>query len=1453
MDFIPTSELTKVRFYALGDEENNTEACVDITNKELFRNNLPFANGVYDSRMGTTDNSYICQTCFMNKTNCSGHFGKIQTPYPFISPIFKKEVIKWLKVTCFTCGECVVTIKKRGIDKSQLLNEAVKLSRSSVQKSTEKGESKSVQKNIKCPNCESLHPIVERDPKNHLNIMIRKGDNTERLLNTEIEAVLSKISDDTVLKLGKNLDSHPKKFVLRTLRVPPVTIRPDIKKIKGGRSNNNDLTTILKNMVTLLEKIPSVLNEKLIREHMTRLDNIEMHYYNLIRDVPSGNSLKFQTNTSSSLSSISSRFAKKTGRIRKNILGKRTTYMARSVISVDNIKAYQVGVPKSVAEKIVVPEVVQWYNKERLSINFYNKDKQYPGCVKIVKKNGKEYYVGAINESFLLEEGDTIYRHLMDGDIIFMNRAPTLQASSISGHIVYVVEKGDTFRLSPNITDSFYGGDFDGDAMMAIIPHAEASKNEAWHLAGIPNWCMSLKDGTPSVGIYHDGLIGIFEFTRNGTVINRYNAMRLMSANDHVYAGFITESSKKEFTSHELVSKLLPPINYKKKAGFFKPEHTAYINYDEKDIKVEINRGELIKGRLDKKSVGQGVSGSIFHVLYNEYGSEVALNAIFNMQQMTNIFLMHKGATLTYDDITISKSAMEKVHKQTQVILAEAHQVIDNYKKGKIIPPLGMTVKEFFEQQQLSILNLGDDFLRPVFEDIKHEENNLFKLIVSGSKGKLTNLLQISSSIGQASIGGERITKLFDYERTCPYYSRFDESPQNRGFVTESYTSGVDMVSFIFQSMEARYSIINKALSTSITGEQNRKSVKNLESLVADNHRKVSTNNCIVQYLFGGDGVDVRNNESVSYPTVQISNSDFELKFKCTIEEVDSAFRNETTKVVLEEEWNQLSKDREEFRHIYLTIERQNTKNKMLNDMKNLSVNTERIFNDVLYNNQEYIKENKTPVNPIDVVERVKELCLKIKYSHFNEKCYENKMKLPEHVKHSFKALEINIRSHLNCKKILKSKMPIKVLDVCINRIIYTFKKSLINYGMPVGIISAQSISEPMTQYVLDSHHRTGSSGTKTDFLGRMKEILGAKGTHKMKAPSMIIHLKTNKDGSEFDEYKIQAIANHIEMMKLKQFINGYQVFYEKFLGIIHEDYIHENDMVRSFIKHNPLMKVPSDLINWSIRLEINKEKLIEKNMKLETICFKLFELNPNLYIVNTAENSINQNNIIVRIYIRAGQFKKNQIVNINLIEQFININILNAIIRGVGGIKSTDTTSKIARSKIMEDGSIKKANKGVIMTDGTNMAEILCNEFVDPYQTQSDSIIEINQLLGIEAANNAIVIQLSSMMPSADPKYYRVYADSMTSSGIVTSIDRQGIQNREKNNSLLLLSNSHPLQVLEDIAINGSTALCDKTTSPALMVGSVAKQCSNYNKIIMNKQFIQENFKSVESQLDDL
>jgi DNA-directed RNA polymerase beta' subunit len=398
-----------------------------------------------------------------------------------------------------------------------------------------------------------------------------------------------------------------------------------------------------------------------------------------------------------------------------------------------------------------------------------------------------------------------------------------------------------------------------------------------------------------------------------------------------------------------------------------------------------------------------------------------------------------------------------------------------------------------------------------------------------------------------------------------------------------------------------------------------------------------------------------------------------------------------------------------------------------------------------------------------------------------------------------------------------------------------------------IGIITAQSISEPMTQYVLDSHHRTGASGTKTDFLVRMKEILGAKDTSKMKSPSMILFVKEEYKDNKF---KIQEIANHIEMMPLKLFINSYQIFFEDYKQILHPDYIHETKVIEIFEKHNPSVKIPNDLIKWCIRLEFNKEKLIEKNMKFESICYKLKEFFPYLFIVHTAENA---DNVFIRLYIRNLHFKKFSEITLSTIEAFINDTLLVSILRGIDNIYSTNTTNKIARTVIKDDDSIEKNNEFIINTDGTNLEEIFQNAYIDPYLSQSDSILEIYELLGIEAARNKIIIELMNMMPAADNKHYMMYADSMTYTGQISAIDKSGIEERERNNILLNLAFSHPIQGLENAAINSLESTCSAGLSAPLMIGQMPKFGSSYNSICINEEFINTHLSDINSQLDNL
>lgn len=55
-------------------------------------------------------------------------------------------------------------------------------------------------------------------------------------------------------------------------------------------------------------------------------------------------------------------------------------------------------------------EVVRSYNYDRLIKLFKNGKDIYPGAEYIVKKDGKKYMIG--NGNLVLEEGDTIFRHL---------------------------------------------------------------------------------------------------------------------------------------------------------------------------------------------------------------------------------------------------------------------------------------------------------------------------------------------------------------------------------------------------------------------------------------------------------------------------------------------------------------------------------------------------------------------------------------------------------------------------------------------------------------------------------------------------------------------------------------------------------------------------------------------------------------------------------------------------------------------------------------------------------------------------------------------------------------------------------------------------------------------------------------------------------------------------------
>ncbi len=85
-----------------------------------------------------------------------------------------------------------------------------------------------------------------------------------------------------------------------------------------------------------------------------------------------------------------------------------------------------------------------------------------------------------------------------------------------------------------------------------------------------------------------------------------------------------------------------------------------------------------------------------------------------------------------------------------------------------------------------------------------------------------------------------------------------------------------------------------------------------------------------------------------------------------------------------------------------------------------------------------------------------------------------------------------------------------------------------------------------------------------------------------------------------------------------------------------------------------------------------------------------------------------------------------------------------------------------------------------VVYTEGSNFAKILAEPEVDQVRTTTNNIYEIEKVLGIEAARNAIINEavdtLEEQGLDVDKRHIMLVADMMTASGEIMQIGRHGI-----------------------------------------------------------------------------
>lgn len=319
-------------------------------------------------------------------------------------------------------------------------------------------------------------------------------------------------------------------------------------------------------------------------------------------------------------------------------------------------------------------------------------------------------------------------------------------------------------------------------------------------------------------------------------------------------------------------------------------------------------------------------------------------------------------------------------------------------------------------------------------------------------------------------------------------------------------------------------------------------------------------------------------------------------------------------------------------------------------------------------------------------------------------------------------------------------------LEQLVLRVKEAYEREEVEPGESVGTIAAQSVGEPGTQMTMRTFHYAGVVELNVTLgLPRLIEVVDAR--KKISTPTMDIYFTDEyKDDEEF----IRKMGNKIGKITLNDVIKNFNVNY----------------------------------MDNIITAEIDQDILDERRLELSEVTgeiektFKQVTINNNLLSFETTfsndEEKIQQG--IRELRLLADKIRDLQISGV----------------KGIGKV--------VIRHE---------QNEWVIHTEGSNIGAILKIPGVDIVKTTTNDIFEIEKVLGIEAARNAIIHELYTTMEeqglSVDIRHIMLVADMMTSDGIVKSIGRHGISG-EKSSVLARAAFEETGKHLLNASIRGET-----------------------------------------------
>ena len=1402
-----------IQFSIFSPDEIERRSVVEITSNNTYEGNEPKIGGLFDPRMGVLENGKQCRSCGQSNNNCPGHFGHYKLGRPVYYIQFLPMILNVLSCVCVSCSKLLVDKEMRTSIKSkkgegrwkELMEASSNISRCGQE--TEDG-------------CGSRQP--DRYKREGIARIVAEWDAVEsrdarheamkQPLEVEyVQRLFRRITDEDVSFMGLNPRwCRPDWMICSVLAIPPPQVRPSVVQENNQRSEDDlthklfEIIKINKMLLTKMEAEGSKTNKSNIDE---LLNVLQYHIATLVDNQIPGVAPSAQRG-GRPLKSIQQRLGSKEGRIRYNLQGKRVEFSARSVITPDpNISIAELGVPIKIAMNLTVPERVTEYNRDKLYKLVQNGSAKYPGAKTLVRSDGRMISLAHVNtKEIVLYNGDTVNRHLMDGDMVLFNRQPTLHRMSMMGHRVRVLPY-NTFRLNVSVTAP-YNADFDGDEMNAHIPQSPEATQELQDIAAVPFQMISPRHQKPVIKVVQDALLGTYRITKQGESFTRKEYMNFMMWNKR-FDGKLPQpemvNGAPKWTGQNVVSSLLPPLNSDLKNKMYDDDQASHNLVKLRD---GIIQGSSIVDDdvLNKTGVG------IVHSTYNDFGSGAAVNFIDSLQSTIEAYLISSGFSVGLSDLVADDETLSTMNDIVQTRKKEIDEIVLQVHMDLFDNNTGRSNQDEFEGQVFGKLNKAIEELGKLGQKALAQENRLISMLKAGSKGSTINVSQMVACVGQQNIEGRRIPFGFT-DRTLPHYKKFDDGAEARGFVENSFVKGLTPQEFFFHAMSGREGLIDTAVKTAETGYIQRQMVKAMEDLVTQHDGTVrDARNQIVQFHYGEDGISSTKVETQGLPIHSMTDEEIRntMGLKGVAwDQILSEGRTENAERV-----NEFVDEVIADRNMLVNGVFRNGRAKSLMGPMNL----ERMIMNVKvkFNIQ---NSAKTDLMPEYVIERIRDILSRT---------------LPFH-----RVWGAMLRFHLGPQNVIvKHRLTKLAFNALVEQIQIKNWTSWAQPGEQVGIIAAQSIGEPATQMTLNTFHLAGVAAKSgmTRGVPRLKEVF--KVTKAPKATSLSIFLKP-----EFreDKEKAREVAQDLELTMLRDIVTTAGLYYDPKdeTTVVPEDrelvafykLFEQRDMAGEAEGSEEAGPMENTFSKWMLRLEFNKETMFNRNITMDDVAYVLNEKFNNT--INMIYADFNSQKLIMRIRLDRGMdADQDDYTNFKKFQARL---LMTVAVRGVPGIKAASFSKSENRVELI-DGNPTKVSEYSIDTDGSNFIEVMNHPAVDPTRLYTTNVHDLLDILGIEAARGILLSEIDSLFADAGVNYRHLglLIDSMTRNGRLMSVDRYGI-NKNNIGPLAKASFEETEKILLRAALFGEM---DPVTgvSAKIMTGQTIRGGTTFSQLLLDE-----------------